>query len=69
MHAVGVPFDAGHVLCLSPKQTFRVRAILSWNNPPLPDNPGFLPVWGNVAETTYTILPRLGRRLPAIFLV
>jgi hypothetical protein len=28
----------------------KVRAILSWNNPPPPDDPDHPPVWGNVAE-------------------
>lgn len=52
MHAVGVAYDAGNVLCLAAKQTFRVRAILSWNSPPPDADPGFTPVWGNVVEIT-----------------
>lgn len=52
MHAVGVAYDAGNVLCLAAKQTFKVRAILSWNNPPPDSAPGFTPVWGNVVEVT-----------------
>ncbi|HEX3761105.1 MAG TPA: hypothetical protein VHW23_20560, partial [Kofleriaceae bacterium] len=52
MHAVGVAYDAGNVLCLAAKQTFRVRAILSWNNPPPDADPGFAPVWGNIVEVT-----------------
>lgn len=34
----------------------RVRAILSWKT--TPDNPDFLPVWGNVLEDTIQIKPR-----------
>jgi hypothetical protein len=49
-HAVGVPYDAGNVLCVAAKQAFKVRAILSWNNPPSATDPGFTPIWGNVVE-------------------
>lgn len=28
-----------------------VRAILSWNSPPPPDDPDWIPLWGNVLET------------------
>ena len=52
MHAVGVAYDAGNILCVAAKQTFKVRAILSWNNPPPDPDPGFTPVWGNVSEVT-----------------
>jgi hypothetical protein len=39
-----------------------VRAILSWNLPPPPNDPGFVPVWGNVHDTNIQIGPR--RRFP-----
>lgn len=35
-----------------------VRAILSWNVPPPPDTPDFVPVWGNVHNTHIQIDPR-----------
>jgi len=34
------------------------RAILSWNDPPPANNPGFIPVWGEVQEATIQIAPR-----------
>jgi hypothetical protein len=34
-----------------------VRAILSWNNPPPANNPGFTPVWGEVQEARIQIAP------------
>lgn len=34
-----------------------VRAILSWNVPPPPDDPDFIPVWGNVHNTHIQIDP------------
>jgi hypothetical protein len=36
----------------------QVRAILSWNAPPPPDDPGFVPVWGDVHDTNIQIAPR-----------
>lgn len=35
----------------------RVRAILSWNDPPHPDEPEWPPVWGNVKEAEILIEP------------
>jgi hypothetical protein len=35
----------------------RVRAILSWNVPPPPNDPDFPPVWGNVHDTNIQIDP------------
>ncbi len=35
-----------------------VRAILSWNNPPPANQPGWTPVWGNVREATIQVEPR-----------
>src|SRR5262249_39252273 len=64
MHAVGVAYDAGNVLCLAAKQTFQVRAILSWNNPPPDTDPGFTRVWGNVVEITARRQPRSLIKLP-----
>jgi hypothetical protein len=36
--------------------TPRVRAILSWNTAPPAEEPNWLPVWGNVAETTIQVM-------------
>jgi len=36
----------------------RVRAILSWNNPPPANQPNWPPVWGNVREATILVEPR-----------
>jgi hypothetical protein len=35
----------------------QVRAILSWNNAPPANTPGFVPVWGNVVQVTIQIPP------------
>jgi hypothetical protein len=36
---------------------YLVRAILSWNVPPPPNTPNFIPVWGNVHHTNIQIDP------------
>ena len=36
----------------------KVRAILSWNNPPPPNQPNWVPVWGNTREATIQVEPR-----------
>lgn len=35
----------------------KVRAILSWNNPPSPNEPNWPPVWGNVREEHILVEP------------
>lgn len=56
------PLEYDVTLKLSPKEKSckienlpKVRAILSWNNPPTPKDPDFSPVWGNVAEAQIQI--------------
>ncbi len=56
------PLEYDVTLKLSPKEKFckienlpKVRAILSWNNPPTPKDPDFSPVWGNVEEVQIQI--------------
>lgn len=56
-------------LQISPPQKFctqsnraKARAILSWNAPPPPNDPDFVPVWGDVHDTYIQIQPR--RRFP-----
>lgn len=48
-YAVNRTVPVPHRLCLFANQPL-VRAILSWEDPPDPDTPGFTPVWGNVAD-------------------
>jgi hypothetical protein len=36
----------------------RVRAILSWNFPPPPNQPNFVPVWGDIHNTVIQLDPR-----------
>ena len=43
--------------CQDGPVTAKVRAILSWNSPPPPANPDFVPVWGNRLETVIFVNP------------
>jgi hypothetical protein len=55
--AVSLPVSPTRKLCfLNP--LIRVRAILSWNNPPPPNQPNWTPVWGNVRDATILVEPR-----------
>ena len=51
---VTVPIDIDKVFCFV-ESLPRVRAILSWNNPPPPNTPNFPPVWGKVVEARIQI--------------
>ncbi len=51
------PLEYDVTLTINPPEKFctienlpKVRAILSWNNPPPANTPNFIPVWGNVKE-------------------
>lgn len=59
------PLDQAVTQIASPKRTFcsvenviKVRAILSWNSPPPPNNPNYHPVWGNVVNASILVEPR-----------
>ena len=58
-YAVSLPIDlAKHRQpCGKGPKVVRVRAILSWNAPPPPFNPNYVPVWGNREETLVHIYP------------
>jgi len=59
-YAVSLPVSPESKFCLPwlhPDTLVRVRAILSWNDQPVADAPGFSPVWGNVKEATVQIEP------------
>ena len=55
-YAVTLPVQLPRKFCFSRNQA-RVRAILSWNNPPPPNTPDFNPVWGDVHNTNIQIEP------------
>ena len=48
-YAVTLEIDSTKLWCMI-ENLAKVRAILSWNNPPPPNTPNFAPVWGNVEE-------------------
>ena len=56
-YALSLPAHPTRKLCtLNP--LILARAILSWNNPPPPNQPNWTPVWGNVREVTILVEPR-----------
>ncbi len=59
-YAVSLAVDPTRKPCAS-DPLIRVRAILSWNDPPPPNQPNWTPVWGNVRQATILVEPR--RRL------
>lgn len=56
-YAVSLAVTPNRKLCFA-DPLIRVRAILSWNNPPPPNSPNWAPVWGNVREATILVEPR-----------
>ena len=56
-YAVSVPCNPPRKFCTSPN-VILARAILSWQNVPTADTPGFTPVWGNVHDTRIQVDPR-----------
>lgn len=56
--AVFIPFRTRHPAHEAPPQIVKVRAILSWQVPPPPFNPNYVPRWGNWVDTLVHIRPR-----------
>jgi hypothetical protein len=55
-YAVSLPANASAKFCwLDP--LVKVRAILSWNDPPPANQPDWKPVWGNVRESNILVEP------------
>jgi hypothetical protein len=64
-YAVYLPVDLSQhrKICEAGPVTAKMRAILSWNTPPPPANPNFIPVWGNRQDTLVFVDP--GATVPA----
>ncbi|MGE0814805.1 MAG: hypothetical protein AB7O28_04825 [Vicinamibacterales bacterium] len=56
-YAVTLKVDPARKRCTA-DHLIRVRAILSWNDPPPPNQPNWAPVWGNVREAAIQVEPR-----------
>jgi DNA uptake protein ComE-like DNA-binding protein len=58
-YAVVLPVDvASHIQpCSSGPKTAAVRAILSWQTPPPPNDPDYIPVWGNQEDVCVLLRP------------
>ena len=60
-YAVTLKLDPDKRSCCKHKPVLpRVRGVLSWNNEPPPNQPNWLPVWGNRLEADIQIAPRTG---------
>ncbi|HEY3136051.1 MAG TPA: hypothetical protein VGL29_08485 [Blastocatellia bacterium] len=55
-YAVTLPIQPHRRFCFF-QNLAKVRAILSWNVPPPPNDPNFSPVWGDVHDTNIQIEP------------
>lgn len=55
-YVVSLPYQGTKMWCGEP-QLPDVRGILSWNSPPPPNQPNWLPVWGNVVNQHVQIAP------------
>lgn len=56
-YAVSLDVKPPAKFCLFNNHLIRARAILSWNNPPPPNQPNWHPIWGNVCDVTIQIEP------------
>jgi hypothetical protein len=56
-YAVSLAVHPTRKLCAA-NPLIRARAILSWNNPPPPNQPNWSPIWGNVVDSTILVEPR-----------
>src|SRR5262245_50382104 len=57
-YAVSLKVDPARTFCFFGAHLIKVRAILSWNNPPPANQPNWNPIWGNVREATIQVEPR-----------
>ncbi|MFV1980560.1 MAG: hypothetical protein ACC655_05340 [Rhodothermia bacterium] len=55
-YAVSLKIDPKRKFCTA-NPVIDVRAILSWNSPPPPNQPNWVPVWGNVREAPIVVEP------------
>lgn len=55
-YAVALRIDPPKRFCLF-NNLLQVRSILSWNVPPPPNTPNFVPVWGNIHHTNIQVDP------------
>ena len=65
-YAVSLAVDPLRKFCFV-NPLIRVRAILSWNNPPPPNQPNWMPIWGNRRDANILVEPRRFILPPEIF--
>ncbi len=67
-YAVSVDFNEARKFCGS-ENIVNVRAILSWQWEPTPNDPNFIPVWGNVVNAKVQVAPRFLIDIPIATLI
>jgi len=65
-YAVSLKVDPPRKFCFI-ENVIRVRAILSWNDPPPANQPSWPPIWGNVREVPILVEPRRFFLLPDLY--
>ncbi len=65
-YAVSLPSHPSHKICFV-NPLIMARAILSWNNPPPPNQPNWTPIWGNARTSHILVEPRRFIIPPDIF--
>lgn len=65
-YAAQLKVDPWRKFCFAGAQLIRVRAILSWNAPPPPNQPDWNPPWGNRREASVMVEPRRLFLLPEL---
>ena len=65
-YAVSLKVDPPRKFCFV-ENVIRVRAILSWNDPPPANQPNWPPVWGNVREVPILVEPLRFFFLPELY--
>src|SRR5882672_7321663 len=65
-YAASLPSHPSHKICFV-NPLIMARAILSWNNPPPPNQPNWTPIWGNARTSHILVEPRRFIIPPDIF--
>lgn len=66
-YAVSLPVQPSSKFCFFNNHLILVRAILSWNNQPPPNQPNWPPIWGNVVEVPIQVEPLHWILFPELF--
>jgi hypothetical protein len=66
-YAAQLPANPARQFCFFGAKLIKMRAILSWNAPPPPNQPNWNPPWGEHKDATIQVEPRRLLHIPDIF--